>query len=405
MLKTPLQAKLAIAVAIACALPLSVQAQSNVQIYGKLYPQVTRYTLGEGSQPGTVVSTLVKAITAAPVSVSGTGMESSNSYFGFRGSEDLGGGTSAIFQLEGAFGVDDGASPKGVLWNRDTFVGLKGGLGTIKLGGRMDTVYKSLADQIGFFGASSGNTVSASNILAQGGFGSSGNERFHERPSNTVLYASPEKHGFQGLLGYSLGEAADGSKKGNIYSVGGKYDQGPVYLALAYERHVGLFGGSSNAPTGLSNLTNANATSEDNSVRATGMFEFSTGTKVELDIARTSLEETGGLTGRFSNYRHNSMLVSAEHKIGVWTIAAAVGRSQAGSCALVGGAKCDTGGLDATMSNAGAAYALSKRTRLFALYTNMHNGYSANFNNAGTASAPGVGQSLRQISTGLLHSF
>jgi predicted porin len=121
----------------------------------------------------------------------------------------------------------------------------------------MDTVYKSLADQIGFFGASSGNTVSASNILAQGGFGSSGNERFDERPSNTVLYASPEMKGFQGLLGYSLGEAVDGSKKGNIYSVGGKYDQGPVYLALAYERHVRLFGGSSNAPTGLSNLTNA----------------------------------------------------------------------------------------------------------------------------------------------------
>lgn len=395
----------AIAATLLCGLTSLAHAESSVQFYGKLYPQLTTYQLSDGSAVGTNVSTLVKPITARAESNGGQGMESSNSYFGFRGSEDLGGGMSAIFQLEGAFGVDDGTSPKNVLFNRDTFLGLKGNFGTLKLGGRMDTVYKTLADQIGFFGAASGNTVSASNILAQGGFGTSANERFHERPANTVLYASPDMAGFQALLGYSLGEVANSRTLGNIYSVGGKYDRGPVYLALAYEQHVGLFGGSNNVPTGLSNLTNAAAESKDSSVRATARYAFRTGTQVEIDVARTKLDETGGLRGHFENYSHNSMLLSAEQKLGLWTLAGSIGRSQAGSCTLVGGVACSTGGLEATMSNLGAAYSLSKRTRLFALYSNMHNGYSANFSNAGSAPAPGVGQSLRQISSGLLHTF
>ncbi|WP_332876501.1 porin [Massilia sp. S19_KUP03_FR1] len=396
---------LAIGAALLCSLAAPAQAQTSVQFYGKLYAQVTQYSLSEGTSPGTAVSTLVKPVTARAVSMSGTGMESPNSYIGFRGAESLGGGLSAIFQLEGAFGLDDGSLPKGVLFNRDTFVGLKGGFGTIKLGGRMDTVYKTLADQIGFFGVSSGNTVLASNILAQGGFGTSASERFHERPGNTVLYASPDMAGFQALFGYSLGEVANSNKLGNIYSVGGKYDRGAVYLALAYEQHVGLFGGSNNLATGLSNLNTAGAESKDGSVRATARYAFNTGTQIELDVARTRLGESGGTKGHFQSYQHTSMLVSAEQKLGAWTIAGALGHSQAGSCTLVGNGFCNTAGLDATMSNLGVAYSLSKRTRLYALYSNMHNGRSANFSNAGTAPAPGVGQSLRQTSAGLLHSF
>lgn len=395
----------AIAATLLCGLTSLAHAQTDVQFYGKLYPQLTTYTLGEGSSVGTAVSTLVKPITAKAASNSGQGMESSNSYIGFRGTENLGGGMSAIFQLEGAIGIDDGTSPKNILFNRDTFVGLKGNFGTVKLGGRMDTVYKVLADQIGFFGVSSGNNVHSSNILAQGGFGSSGAERFHERPNNTVMYASPDMAGFQALLGYSLGEVANSRTLGNIYSVGGKYDRGPVYLALAYERHIGLFGGSNNVGTGLSNLTTLGAESKDDSVRATARYAFATGTQVEIDVAHTRLEETGGLPGHFQNYRHNSMLLSAEQKLGQWTFAGSLGHSQAGSCALVGEVACSTGGLDATMSNLGVSYTLSKRTRLFALYSNMHNGYSANFSNVASAPAPGVGQSVRQISSGLSHSF
>lgn len=386
-------------------LPLSAMAQSNVQFYGKLYPEVTAYSISGGTAVGTVVSTLTKPVTAKAPELNGTAMESSNSYIGFRGSEDLGGGYKAIFQLEGAVGVDDGTSPKGILFNRDTFVGLTGGFGTIKMGGRMDTVYKTLADRIGFFGIASGNTVSASNILAQGAFGSSNAERFHERPNNTVMYSTPEMAGFQALVGYSLGEVAGNASSGNIFSSGLKYDKGQYYFAAAYEEHIGLFGGSSNAPTALSNLTTAGAKSNDKSLRLTAMVRLDSGTRLEIDGARTKLEETGGAKGHFAEYTHNSMLLSADQTFGAWTFAAAYGRSQAGNCALVGGAACSTGGLDASMTNLGANYSLSKRTALFALYSMMRNGYSANVTNGATAPAPAVGQSLRQISGGLMLAF
>jgi predicted porin len=59
------------------------------------------------------------------------------------------------------------------------------------------------------------------------------------------------------------------------------------------------------------------------------------------------------------------------------------------------------------MLNMGVAYTLSKRTKLFALYSDMRNGESANFSNEDTAPAPApaVGQDLRQLATGLAVSF
>ena len=393
------------AAAIAALLPLGAMAQNNVQFYGKLYPEVTAYTVGGGSAVGTTVSTLTSPIKVKPVEASGTAMDSSNSYIGFRGSEDLGNGYKAIFQLEGAVGVDDGTLPKGVLFNRDTFVGLSGGFGTFKLGGRMDTVYKTLADRIGFFGVASGNSVSASNILAQGAFGSSNAERFHERPNNTAMYSTPDLAGFQALVGYSLGEVVGNPSSGNIFSSGLKYDKGQFYFAAAYEEHIGLFGGSANAPAALSNMTTAGAKSNDSSLRLTAMVRLASGTRLEIDGAHTRLKETGGATGHFASYVHNSFLLSADQVLGAWTLAAAYGRSQAGKCALVGGAVCSTGGLEASMTNFGANYSLSKRTSLFALYSMVRNGYSGNLTNALSAPASVAGQSLRQVSTGLMLAF
>ncbi|MGC8000522.1 porin, partial [Salmonella enterica] len=47
------------------------------------------------------------------------------SKLGVMGSEDLGGGTSALFRLENGFNADTGAmSSSGVLFNRQSYVGL-----------------------------------------------------------------------------------------------------------------------------------------------------------------------------------------------------------------------------------------------------------------------------------------
>ncbi|MGH8852670.1 MAG: porin [Telluria sp.] len=57
------------------------------------------------------------------------------SRIGFRGSEDLGGGTAVVFALESGFNPDTGVSGQGGrLFGRQAWVGLKGGWGTLQVG-------------------------------------------------------------------------------------------------------------------------------------------------------------------------------------------------------------------------------------------------------------------------------
>lgn len=57
------------------------------------------------------------------------------SRFGLRGREDLGGGLSAIFHLEGGFGLDAGTQADATrMWDRVSLVGLQAPWGTVTLG-------------------------------------------------------------------------------------------------------------------------------------------------------------------------------------------------------------------------------------------------------------------------------
>ena len=129
-------------VAALCAASLCTvaSAQSSVTVYGKLYPYLISEKGSSPTAPGTAVSTLSGSLSATPGVLAIKGMQSGNSRFGFRGTEDLGGGLKVFFQMEAVVAVDNGiggAGPGGVFWNRDTFVGMKGGFGEVRLGGRV----------------------------------------------------------------------------------------------------------------------------------------------------------------------------------------------------------------------------------------------------------------------------
>jgi predicted porin len=391
-------------------------AQTNVTVYGKLYPQVTHYSISKGTAAGTPVSTLSRSVGTTPEKLSGTLMEASNSRLGFRGTEKLGNGMTAMFQLETTVRVDDGLqSSSGVLFNRDTFVGLEGGFGRVRMG-RMDTIYKQVTDTLGFMGIHSGNFVSPSNILAARGFGSNNAHRFHERPSNTIDYQSPEFGAFQLYAGYSFGEVAGAVSDRTIVSTGVTYEQGPVYLALAHEQHHGLYGGSRNVPSALRNLAGGSSTgasfvaapgtdSKDTSTRASALYKFTKATRAEVNFAVTKLSETGGTAGKFRDYKQNNWHIGVEHKMGPWTFASGYGQASEGSCSRVGGVACSTEGLDGKMLTLGAMYSFSKRTALFALASRLNNGKSASYSNVGDAPEPDTGQDMNQVAVGILHSF
>jgi predicted porin len=130
-------------------------------------------------------------------------MSSNTSAIGVKGSEDLGDGMKAIYKVEfqidllgGADVTPDDSAPNqgtGTLKGRDQFVGLKGGLGTIKfgtmssnykqMGGKVDPLYRTPLEGRGFL-----NTQSS----LHGGRGVN-----RGRQTNTVQYSSPKMGGFQ----------------------------------------------------------------------------------------------------------------------------------------------------------------------------------------------------------------
>lgn len=394
---------LAVLVAGACGAPLLASAQdAPVVMYGNLYPQFAVIS-SSGATAATGPRNTLSGAPSGVELVRHNEVQASNSRLGFRGSEKLGGGYEAFFQIESKVPIDVGG---GTLATRDSFVGLRGGFGSVKLG-NMDTVYKKYGDTLSFLGVSSGNFVSNSSLLSKPGFGTSSSASFHLRRANSAIYESPELSGFQFAVGYSPDEVKTTNRNADLVSTGVKYGGGkgsPFYVALAYENHNDLFGGSNNGPAALSNAASLSAHSKDKALRLTGSYTFFGNTTIEGNYAVMEYKETGGLVGRFSNYKHNAFNVSVSHKMGAWQFAGSFVQASKGTCSLVGGAVCTTDGLKGTQLSVGSSYSFSKRTSVFALYSKVYNGFAARYNNLDNG-RPSNGSDISQFALGVQHKF
>ena len=251
---------------------------------------------------------------------------------------------------------------------------------------------------------SSGYFVSNSILLSKQGFGTSSAGSFHLRRANSVRYETPEYRGLQALVQYSPDEAKRTSRNAYLWSLGVVYANGPFYGALAYELHNDTFGASRNVPSALSNTSDLNAHSRDSAVRGTLQYRFGSHT-VEGNVAAIEYEERGGRSGRFEEYRHTAFSVGVDSKWSdAWRTAAAFDHAGAGSCRLFDGVPCTTSGLDGRQVSLGAAYYLSKRTYLFALYAKLWNGHSAQYNNVEGVDVP-PGADPQQFALGITHNF
>jgi len=107
-----------LAAALVAATPLFAFAQTNVTMYGIVDVAVESAKDGGPNGRQTMVA-------------SG---DQSTSRIGFRGTEDLGGGLKAIFNLEAGVAADTGAQDAAGLFQRRAVVGLEGDFGTVTLG-------------------------------------------------------------------------------------------------------------------------------------------------------------------------------------------------------------------------------------------------------------------------------
>lgn len=396
------------AIALAVAMPAAYakssgpEADSVIELYGKLYPEVVVPTGSGATGAGETVATFAQKPTGSNNIVRRTEIESSNSRFGFRGHEKLATDLKAIFQLETVFHATDNDTK---FATRDSFIGLDSKRwGTIKLG-RMDTPFKRYGDQISFFGISSGNFVSTSNVLRKTGFGPSSASSFHLRRVNAVDYSTPQWHGLDAAVQYSTDEADTAGRKPHVWSGGVRYQRGPVTLALAHEKHWDLFGGSRNVGTSsMSNFKDDSVRSRDRATQAMVIYQLFKGHQLEADYIRKEYKENPTVTGRFESYKNNAYVVKWDARwTPQWRTQVGYVRSSAGSCARLRAA-CDTGGLDGSQLNFGVAYYLSRRTMLYVIGSILENGRSAVYNNE-ELQVPAVGEDIKQYAMGISHAW
>lgn len=189
----------------------SAAAQSSVTIYG-----VADAALVYSSNQGPGSNIYVRSGNQA------------SSRLGFKGTEDLGGGTAALFVLEAGFNLDDGTqSQAGSLFNRQAYVGLTDrSAGTLTVG-RQYSPYYLFVGPVGQVGVLTGATGAHP--------GDIDGLDVTIRISNALSYTSPTWHGAQLGLMAASGEQADHNGSAGTVSAAAKYDVDTWNFALGYQ--------------------------------------------------------------------------------------------------------------------------------------------------------------------------
>jgi predicted porin len=326
-----------LAAALLASFPLIAFAQSNVEIYGKMDAAIS--SEDNGVTRHTVIN---------------SGNESS-SRIGFKGTEDLGGGLKALFNIEAGVAIDTGNADS-ALFGRRSVVGLQGDFGTLTVGRE----YSPIASIAG-----------ATDISGQGFYGSnlSAFNFVTRRLSNSVNYRSSSMSGFTVLAAYSAGEQPVGQPKADLKGIGLEYAQGALYVGAAYH------------------TINNNVAGDTKEYAAGASYKFGA-----FEVKANYFgQDPAGANNKFSQYN-----IGAAYTMGANKFFAGLQQDK-----IENGARANGWNID-------YSYALSKRTDLYTGYARLNNNDLGNFamNSSSIKLAPGkVGADPSVFNVGIRHSF
>lgn len=367
----------------------AVFAQSNVQIYGSI--DVGFSHRGDNIQKGVKSQNSIDS-----------GLSAGNR-LGFTGTEDLGGGTKALFQLEAGFLADTGSEEYaqgyggGRLFARQAFAGLTGTFGTA-IAGRLYTPHYSFISTLDpFKGGTLGhyNNAYGSDLwLYVAGLNGAAttvpgvNLTSHNssvvgtvldpvRVDNAVAYVSPGFSGANVTLAYSnnaIGQesAGDGKQQNRVFAILPRYTNGPIDIGFNYHvikasDDLHLLGASGAPGVGplvdVEKVTNwlIGASYDLGHVKLSGYYS----------TTKVALENLSVLT-RLSDLTVRSWLLGATIPFGKHAVQASYSQSKARL-------KNETQILPFRFDDKsrqwalGYTYSLSKRTNLYAAYSDISN--------------------------------
>lgn len=212
----------AIAACLACA-AIGAQAQSSVQLMGvaDLYAGSIRMA-GDAASKSTVGS---------------GGM--TTSWWGMKGSEDLGDGLRANFAFTSFTRMNTGASGRFAndpMFSRDANVGLSGSFGSVQFGRGLapnflpTVLFNPFGDSFTF-----SPLVLHANVPLFNGTGWAATTPSDTGWASEIIYSTPKLGGLSANVHYQIGEVAGASGKHNV-GMNLLYFSGPIGLTAFYER-------------------------------------------------------------------------------------------------------------------------------------------------------------------------
>lgn len=333
-------------------------------------------------------------------------MNSNNdSFIGLKGSENLGGGTSAVFQLEANVNINgdrnqgyiNGNNGNDFWGSRNSKVGIHNEqYGEIFLG-TWDTPYKQAslkADPFHDIGNASLDSIIDHSPKMTGGAMLQNADSFDQRAKNSMNYVSPELYGAQFKFTYGLREGHINDATGNgaydtpsdILSTSIGYNHGPLNASFAYEKHntndanVALFG--------LSGVTDQ-------------AFKLAVAYTLDSSYGATTLSAIGErinnkytILGDDNSFNRNAFGLGVAHKMGPHQFDVGFAKAYGGN---------DTGAYQLSL---GYDYSLSKRTSVYAYATKVKNQENGNYTlNADSPYGYSLGTEYKAVGVGLRHAF
>ena len=328
-------------------------AQSSVRISGSVYG-------GVGLNWGGPTRTH----TAGPASIM------------FSGKEDLGGGNAVLFKLENGFNADTGTNANATtFFDKQSFVGLQGGWGTLRAGRIYTPAFATLAlvaDPSGTYSVLTSTTLMESHGV---------------RMNNGIIYNTPGfdpwtyvRKGWYGALARFIGESPTGGSSRNSatgFNVG--YGSGPLVVELSHQR------------TNL--YTSPTQDVDSNSTLLAANYDFGPATGYIAFSDNNARNQAAGLKTKDSNDILLGVVVPAGVGVVTVTYIRKNDKLPANNDAYLIGATYD--------------YLLSKRTKLTVGYARLHNSnpakpYKLANSYTGTTAANGGTSAL---TLGITHKF
>ncbi len=380
-------ALLALAVAAAAG---TAQAQSGpVTLYGTLYIDLESVRGTGGTVPANDLQTRNR-------------VSSNSSNFGFRGTEKLGGGNEAWFQIEmGSVAIDVGG---GALAGRNSAVGLRGDWGTVFLG-QWDTPYKNADSGFDPFGNTS--IAGKANIMGGGTTSTSANaatrQGFDRRQRNVVQYWTPDLNGFSARAAYSANEERNTCGvtircNPSLTSASLIYRKGNLSLATAMERHNEY-------------ANTATATTKDTGMKISGRYVI--GGVHGISVALETLKFQGNLgatglaktvvAGSATEAKQKAMFFGYRGNFGPHNLRLSYAKTKDLELNN-GGTAVNT---NAKMTSLGYGYDFSKRTEVVAFYTAIKNASASRSDFAvnGLLGTNNNGADPKGFAVGIRHKF